>query len=42
MTEFTGSWVVFAYSLVYGFMVIYAISLVVRLRSVSKRFKRGS
>ncbi|GBD84615.1 hypothetical protein BMS3Abin02_01009 [bacterium BMS3Abin02] len=42
MTEFTGSWVVFAYSLVYGFITIYAISLVVRFRSVSKRFKRGN
>jgi len=40
MTEFTGSWVVFAYSLVYGFMAIYAVSLLVRFRSISRRFKR--
>ncbi|HZJ48873.1 MAG TPA: hypothetical protein VFD97_07550 [Acidimicrobiia bacterium] len=40
MTEFTGGWVVFAYSLVYGFIVIYTVSLVVRFRSVSRRYKR--
>jgi hypothetical protein len=40
MHEFTGSWVVFAYSLVYGFIVLYAISLALRYRHISKRFKR--
>ena len=40
MHEFTGSWVVFAYSLVYGFVIVYAISLLIRFRSISKRYKR--
>ncbi len=40
MTEFTGGWVVFAYALVYGFMAIYTLSLILRFRSISRRFHR--
>jgi hypothetical protein len=40
MREFTASWVVFGYSLVYGFLILYGISLFIRFRSVSKRHKR--
>jgi len=39
MHEFTGGWVVFAYSLVYGFIILYAISLVIRFRSTRKRYR---
>lgn len=39
MSDFTGGWVVFAYSLVYGFVILYAISLLIRFRSIRKRYK---
>ncbi len=32
-------WVVFGYSVVYGFMVLYAISLAVRTRRVRRRLE---
>jgi len=32
-------WVVFGYSIVYGFMVLYAISLSVRTRRVNRRLE---
>ena len=32
-------WVVFGYSVVYGFMILYSISLVVRTRRVKRRME---
>jgi hypothetical protein len=32
-------WVVFGYSVVYGFMILYAISLTVRTRRVHRRME---
>lgn len=40
MREFTAGWVVFAYSLIYGFILLYAISLAIRYRTVSRRLHR--
>jgi len=32
-------WVVFGYSVVYGFMILYAASLVMRIRRVKRRME---
>lgn len=32
-------WVIFGYSVVYGFMILYAISLVMRTRRVKRRME---
>ena len=32
-------WVIFGYSVVYGFMVLYSISLVMRTRRVKRRME---
>ena len=32
-------WVVFGYSVVYGFMILYAISLTMRIRRVKRRME---
>jgi hypothetical protein len=32
-------WVVFGYSVVYGFMILYSLSLVMRIRRVNRRME---